>query len=326
MEKELERENKNKKFLTEQFNLIQPEHLSDIEDNDPSLDVQMPSTSTSTRKHRRLVKTGTSTFINPDILKDPDLQQHCERIGLSPAQTASIARKLIERSGGDLSKISCSYSTADRSRTMAHANNVETIKKQWTPPDYVVIHWDGKLMASLTSKYKVEDRLPVVVSGGGYFQLLGIPVISKNSGEEKAGSKTGEAVLRLLSDWNCLSRTTAMVCDTTASNTGHVSAACITLQQKVKKHLLWAMCRHHIGELIVSHVFKELFEASKAPEVKLFVRLQKVFDQLAHTDPQKITFAVNYVTELPSILQNLRNSFLGVVHNMSKNTLPRDDY
>jgi len=72
-----------------------------------------------------------------------------------------------------------------------------------------------------------------------------------------------------------------MVFDTTASNTGSKTAACISLQQKVGHPLLWTACRHHIGELIISHVWKGLkIEESSGPEVSLFKKFQSWFSQL----------------------------------------------
>ena len=55
------------------------------------------------------------------------------------------------------------------------------------------------------------------------------------------------------------------------------------------------------------HVFKELLAFSKVPEVKLFVRLQKVFNQIANSI---ISFAVSDPDELRSVLQQLHSAFL----------------
>ena len=72
-----------------------------------------------------------------------------------------------------------------------------------------------------------------------------------------------------------------MLFDTTASNTGHLTGACICLQSEFGRALLWCACRHHIGELILSHVFEDLqIEVSKSPDVSLFARFQKHFDQI----------------------------------------------
>jgi len=72
-----------------------------------------------------------------------------------------------------------------------------------------------------------------------------------------------------------------MVFHTTSSNTGHVSAACISLQQVLGRALLWSGCRNHIGELILSHVFEDLrIEASKSPQTSIFKRLRTNYNMI----------------------------------------------
>ena len=41
----------------------------------------------------------------------------------------------------------------------------EDLKQNWKKPSIGNIHWDGKLMKTLTSKYEKVDWLPVLVSG-----------------------------------------------------------------------------------------------------------------------------------------------------------------
>jgi len=75
-----------------------------------------------------------------------------------------------------------------------------------------------------------------------------------------------------------------MTFDTTASNTGSVTAACVSIQQKLGKTLLWSACRRHVKEIILTHVFRDFqTETSKSPEVTLFSRFCKHFDLLPHT-------------------------------------------
>ena len=57
------------------------------------------------------------------------------------------------------------------------------------------------------------------------------------------------------------------------SITGHLSAACICLQVKLDKALLWYACRKHIGEVLLTHVWKALkIEASQLRDIELFKR------------------------------------------------------
>jgi len=41
----------------------------------------------------------------------------------------------------------------------------EAIKDQWVPPPVGNLHWDGKIMQCLETKYEAVERLPVLVSG-----------------------------------------------------------------------------------------------------------------------------------------------------------------
>lgn len=77
---------------------------------------------------------------------------------LSPAQQAELTRAIIEESGGDASKVSVSYATADRSRRTINKDIAKTIQTSWIPPKFASLHWDSKLMID-KSKNKSEERL-----------------------------------------------------------------------------------------------------------------------------------------------------------------------
>ena len=72
--------------------------------------------------------------------------------------------------------------------------------------------------------------------------------------DRKSGSNTGDVTLDLLSSWNCMDSIVNMAFDTTASNTVHVIAACITIQEKLGKALIWSACPYHVGEVILSNL------------------------------------------------------------------------
>ena len=102
-----------------------------------------------------------------------------------------------------------------------------------------------------------------------------------------------------------------MVFDTTASNTGHVSAACITIQKALQRPLLWSGCRHHVGEVILTHIFNDLkIEASKSPEVSVFLRFRKNFGTLAHDDDQPLIFDMSqFSNEVELMISALKKLF-----------------
>ena len=81
-----------------------------------------------------------------------------------------------------------------------------------------------------------------------------------------------------------------MTFDTAARNTGHVSAACITLQQSLGHALLWSACRHYIGEVILTQVFNDLkIETSNSSEYSISSRFQKHFEIVPHASDVTLT-------------------------------------
>jgi len=86
------------------------------------------------------------------------------------------------------------------------------------------VHWDGKLMEDLTTKEHV-DRLPVLISGTGTEQLLGLPRLSSGTGEVQA-----VAVVQCLKEWVIKECVVTLCFDTTASNTGQHKGARILIE------------------------------------------------------------------------------------------------
>lgn len=120
----------------------------------------------------------------------------------------------------------------------------------------------------------------------------------------------------MLEDWNCADVVVGMVFDTTASNTGHKTAGCIAVQQQLKKPLLWFACRHHIGEVILSHVWDVLkVEVSKSPEITIFQRFQESFGKFTHGDIAGLQY--------PRI-PNFQESVKSELKNVWKDVLPED--
>jgi len=51
----------------------------------------------------------------------------------------------------------------------------------------LTVHWDGKLMKDLTGKEHVK-RVPVLISGVGVEQLLGVPKLALGAGVAQCSS------------------------------------------------------------------------------------------------------------------------------------------
>ena len=141
--------------------------------------------------------------------------------------------------------------------------------EQWTPPPVCTVHWDGKLTQILGDVRQLEERLTVVVGDSTRLKLLGVPAYTKGT-DEACGTIIARLTYKLLQEWRCVDQIINMVLDTTAANTGHLTAACVAIQLTMGRPLLWSGCRHHIGEVLLSQVFTDLkVEPSRSPDVSV---------------------------------------------------------
>jgi len=190
-------------------------------------------------------------------MKRPKLVELSTRLSMTPLQQASYAIALIEEAQGDSSKVATAYATIDRSHRKGVAPGAASIKEQWIPPAMATLHWDSKIMSTMQNKYAKEERLVVIVGTADQVQLLGSPHYPVGS-NKVCGNTIANHTTALLQSWTCCNCIINMAFDTTASNTGHVSGACVSIQQKLNKPLLWSACRHHIGKVLLSHFFDDL--------------------------------------------------------------------
>ncbi|KAL7394860.1 hypothetical protein ABVT39_005592 [Epinephelus coioides] len=245
-------------------------------EDEPSL--KRKKTGTSVKRK----KTGTNIFIPHDILSRQSVVSLATRLKMSPMQQAAFTRGLVAESGGDYTHLSASYATADRARRQVLETISEEQHKQWTvtPPPLCTLHWDSKLTPMLSNVRQLEERLTVVVGDAERLKLLCVPAYEKQS-NEACGAIIARLTCKLLQDWCCTDQVVNMAFDTTASNTGHLTAACIAIQLSLGRPLLWSGCRHHIGEVLLNQVFTDLkVESSRSPEVTLFTRLRENWNLL----------------------------------------------
>ena len=84
------------------------------------------------------------------------------------------------------------------------------------------------------------------------------------------GLQQAEAIKELLDEWDLTDSCVAMCFDTTAANTGWFSGACTLLEAILDRYFLWIACRHHMLEVVLSQVFKSIFEDFVGPSVEMF--------------------------------------------------------
>ncbi|ELT89529.1 hypothetical protein CAPTEDRAFT_203644 [Capitella teleta] len=96
---------------------------------------------------------------------DPQLSKW-EADNLACNQQAAYTKALIEQGGGDASKVTQFFASADRLRRKTNAQISTQIKQAWEKPPYLSLHWDSKLMCTLTNQYEKEERLMIAVETG----------------------------------------------------------------------------------------------------------------------------------------------------------------
>jgi len=302
------------------------EHL-DTSDSDKA-DGDIPDTAkhaaNSVRPRRKKV-TGTNVFIPPNVLSRPNVVSLATRLKMTPMQQAAFTQGLIAESGGDVSMVAASYATADRSRRKVAGNIAAKIRDDWIPPKLCTLHWDGKLTATLENHLLTEERLTVVVGDASELKLLGVPSYKKAT-DQATGAIIAELTMKLMTEWKCSDRIVNMTFDTTSANTGHLSAACIAIQEKLQRAVLWSGCRHHIGEVLLSHVFNDLkIEASKSPDITVFTRLRSNWDLLPHSSEQSLLFQPSsHSPKAQEILATMRNETIACATKVTE--FLRDDY
>ena len=80
----------------------------------------------------------------------------------------------------------------------------------------------------------MADSLPVVVSGTGVEQLLGVPNLPSDTRDGQA-----TAVAKVLQEWRNSSGMVNRVYAMMSTNTGHRNGSCMLLEQKLEKDLLY---------------------------------------------------------------------------------------
>ncbi|XP_046383718.1 uncharacterized protein LOC124154192 [Ischnura elegans] len=213
-------------------------------------------------------------------------------------------------------QIVSSRSQLHRKRSECREEMAIMIKQEFTPDVPLVVHWDGKLMPSSEDAEGNADRLPILVSGEGVEQLLGVPELKRGTGIQEA-----TAVVEYLTSWELQERVIGLVFDITTVNSGRVNGACVHIQRKLGKELLELACRHHILELVLAAVFDSLISVSKKATLP-FVDCLK--DNWKNIDKARYRTAATTRGSLRKI--NDKKEIIIFCCNQLKVFQPRDDY
>lgn len=144
----------------------------------------------------------------------PTLAAALDRTKTSSRSASHILIAAAAGLGLNVDNINLSSSAIHAKRIKLRAQFLSELKENIQLARSLVIHWDGKLLADIDSSTIVE-RLPVVVSGLGTEQLLGVPKLDTGTGVNQA-----TAIIETIDEWSVSGRIKAMCFDTTSVNTG----------------------------------------------------------------------------------------------------------
>ena len=265
------RKKKQAKKVDEMFEKVELGYSSSASSTSMSDDTDFKGSPSPEKTPRRSVP---SKNQNP---MTPALTTTWDRENLSSRQAATSFVAAASALGHDVLEIAASASTVHRMRRKHRETEARHLDEEaFRSPPPLVLHWDGKLIPSAASSRTSEERIAVVLTGANFEELLGVPVSVDGTGKEVAA-----AVLQLLEPHE---KTAAMIIalsfDTTASNSGMISGACINIERALGRPLLWLACRHHIYELLLKDTFELLFGRPSGPGIPFFKRFQDRWDSL----------------------------------------------
>jgi adenylate/nucleoside-diphosphate kinase len=155
------------------------------------------------------IKRGRTNFISPKLVAALD------RCKLSVRDSVYIIQATAEALGNNTDNLVINKSSIHRCRDalrVEHANKIKT-KFQSSIPNYITIHWDGKILPTLNVRDSGIDRLPIVLTSKKQDLVIGIPKMEKSTGKEQAN-----AIYYELENWGVTDVVQALCCDTTGLN------------------------------------------------------------------------------------------------------------
>ncbi|KAG0727484.1 hypothetical protein GWK47_034566 [Chionoecetes opilio] len=263
---------------------------------------------------------------SPSIsVKDLNLISTWDREKLSVRQATSTFAATPQVLGMDIGSMAVSKSTVHRARIAGREQAAEKIVelRNQEIPERLVLHWDGKLLPSLSGD--TEDRIAVLLTGEDDAEfLLGVPASSDSTGRNVAA-----VVLKEVDEAGIRDKIIAFCFDTTASNTGMVQGACILIEQELGRSLLWLACRHHVLEVILKDVFEASLGSSSGPDIGIFKRLHDRWSFVDSSQRETVETSEDLVEFFATndTASKLKDDALAFLKEalMSKNH-PREDY
>lgn len=255
---------------------------------------------------------GTRPFFTPKLAAALDVAKVSDRDAIR------ILIATAEALGTTIDELVVNRTSLQRYRQRIRTERALELKKSFKFPDanFLVVHWDGKLLPAMTGNEKV-DRIAVLVTHKGEEQLLGIPSITSSTGFEQA-----KVVHTELMNWAVADKIQALGCDTASTNTGYLNGTCVHLQQLLGKNCLLLACRHHVYELVLKAVFDEMLGPTSGPDTPIFKRFKE-----AWTNIKSKNFEVGISDpEVAKAIEEVKGDLINFLKNSLEKKYARDDY
>lgn len=218
-------------------------------------------------------------------------------------------------------KLPLSRSSVHRYRRTNRIKLQESFKIPFEEDVPLILHFDTKQLPAKRRGHFIE-RLAVVITSGKNEFLLGIPTIPNGDAES-----ISEAIFELITQFHLENQIVGLSCDNAPVNLGVYNGVCVRLEELLSKHLLHLPCRHHVFEIVIGTVFKNVFELkTKSPHVELFKDFNDVWDEIQHLPHSPCD---NEILEGNDEIKRLKDEVIAFIFDVLQNNkkyIIRDDY
>ncbi|GBP22026.1 hypothetical protein EVAR_18667_1 [Eumeta japonica] len=224
----------------------------------------------------------------PDILKvtprnslntDSDTSVSSEIVTTGPSTAKPPARKRGRVELMD-SHLASSIDPAKLSDRKAAIVITSTLKSAGSDPMEFTVNRPSVRRERQKHRKEIAESL----KRQGIEQLLSVPKLDRGTGEPCASAVHGTIL-----EWGLSDKVKCMCFDTTAVNSGLRNGACILLEQKMEKDMLWLACRHHILEIVLEAVVSTTLSSSSGPDILIFKRFKNYWSKIDQTGYKTVT-------------------------------------
>ena len=135
------------------------------------------------------------------------------------------------------------------------------------------------------------------------------------------GEVQAEVILKTVEQWELEASVVAFVFDTTGSNSGVDKGACVRVQKKMGRKILFLACRHHLHELLAKNTWYKIFPKDDSPHCKLFMDLKREWEDLDTSSEAEIQ-----ILDLPISEREALIVFFQEIYTNGDKVLLRHDY